>query len=364
MAHEAQIRQMTEDGFAIKRIAKILQYDANIIKTFITNNNITNIKEVFHISKIPHIIDLYNKGVSAKSLGYKYSIGKGKIQGWAKNAGILRNKEDSHRFTFFDDHIFDIIDTPEKAYWLGFFYADAYNGDMANTFNIVLKDADHNHLLKLAKFTGLPTEKVIRKTGIKYPTCHLTLYSKHLCSKMTELGCMRAKSFIIIYPKWLDPKLNNHFIRGMFDGDGCLTYRKNNNEWKWSLVSTKEGCADIQTIIQNEVGISVRFDCISQTNNNTYDFETGGNEKISKLMDWLHKGSEEHMRLDRKYQKYIDLKTQQNNRRFSRKEYKVSQENTDKILLDIANGCSIFDIAKKFEVHPRTITKIKQKTGV
>ena len=128
---------------------------------------------------------------------------------------------------------------------------------------------------------------------------------------MHKLGCPQAKSFIIKYPNWLDPKLNKHFIRGMVDGDGCITYRKKQNEWKWDLVSTKEGCESIQKIMYNEIGFEPHIGYLSQTNNNTYILMQGGNEKVLKIAEWLYKDSLHSARLDRKYQKYLDLKKQQ-----------------------------------------------------
>ena len=47
----------------------------------------------------------------------------------------------------FDKHFFDVIDTEEKAYWLGFIYADGYV--TKTVFGIKLKDSDTCHLEKL-----------------------------------------------------------------------------------------------------------------------------------------------------------------------------------------------------------------------
>ena len=361
---ENVIKELFEAGFSIQRIAHRLNLDRGYVKGVVVNNQFKLKHEVFADDKIGRIVELYKDGISAKQLGIKFNIDKRRVQRWAGDA--LRNVNDSRRVTFFNQKYFDVIDTAEKAYWVGFFYADAYNCDITRTCSVTLQKADCDHLIKLANALGLPQSKVKHYNSIlngkKYPTSYLKIYSKYMCEILTKQGCPRAKSFIIKYPEWLDPAFNSHFIRGMFDGDGCLTRRTFNNEWKWSLVSTKEGCESIQKILLKELNFTVKFEYISQTNHNTYALVQQGNEKVNKLMDWLYHNSNDDIRLTRKYQKYLQLLDQQNNRRFSRKEYKVSEETRDEIIQELNSGRTMVEISEGHQVHPRTVSKIWAKT--
>ena len=317
---------MYADGFSISKIAH---------KTFKTKKEVKDIckqevlkNEIFSDDKIDRICELYSAGVSAKQLGLKFSIDKRRVQRWAKERGILRNISQSHRVVEFNEKYFDHINTSDKAYWLGFLYADAYNCDMSNTVGITLQGKDKEHLKKLAKAVSLPEEKVIRKTtNAGHDICNLNLYSQYMSNILTKQGCPRAKSFIITYPKWLLPELNRHFIRGLFDGDGCLTFRVIQNEWKWSIVSTKRSCEKIQEILLNTLGISVSIYYISKTNKNTYNLETSGNEKIYAIMSWLYDGSNEEIRLERKYNKFLDLEKQQRSIGLKNKMIKLEPNN-------------------------------------
>jgi len=62
----------------------------------------------------------------------------------------------------FNENIFDVIDSEEKAYWLGFIYADGYiasaplnpNVRTEYSFELSLASFDFKHLQKFADFIG------------------------------------------------------------------------------------------------------------------------------------------------------------------------------------------------------------------
>lgn len=357
------VKSLVEYGYCAKRIAQKLNLKHKDVQDYIKSNSLILKHEPFSDDKINLICDLYKDGISAKQLGKKFNIDKRRVQKWVNKLGILRSKNDAGRFTEFNQHIFDEIDTPEKAYWLGFLYADGYNDDTTNTVNLCLKSNDRDHLVKYAKFLGLPKEKISFNTSsLGYSNCGLKAYSKHLCEQLTKLGCMRAKSFKITYPKWLDNSLHNHFIRGMFDGDGCLTFKKQQKEWRWDLVSTQNCCESIKQIFLQYSGVYVNYSCISQTNNDTYCLSTSGNEKIKKIMDWLYSGdSTSDIWLDRKYEKYLNLTTQQDNRKSKSEHKRISFLEKNEIFNEIRLGKNNEEISNKCMIHPQTVNTFREK---
>lgn len=88
-----------------------------------------------------------------------------------------------------------------------------------------------------------------------------------MCIDLTNLGATKAKSLTITFPKFLDRQLMPHFIRGYFDGDGCVWNGKRKVMTVRDL-SRKEGIR--QRIVHN-----VKF---------TF---TGNFEFINSLQDYL-----------------------------------------------------------------------------
>src|SRR5690606_34041159 len=120
-----KIKEMYELGFSVKRIAFDLGYKPIIIKNFINENNLTIKIEKFSEDKISDIIKLYTSGVSAKNIGIKYKIDKRRVFKWIKKEHPIRSFSEANRLIKFNENIFDNINSKEKAYWLGFLYANA-----------------------------------------------------------------------------------------------------------------------------------------------------------------------------------------------------------------------------------------------
>lgn len=312
---------MTENGFAAKRIAKILKVEFKEIQQIIKEEDF-NLKKENDFSK-DRIMKLYDDGVSAKNLGIKYSIDKRRVQKWAKEHGMLREQNESHRFTFFNENFFDEIDTIIKSYWLGFLYASGYNNKKENLVSLTLGGQDSFHLYKIASFLNLPKDKIVtfdRVTDNKaYTYSYIKLRSQHLCEMLASKGFLQTK-LLMEYPKWLYKGLDSHFIRGLFDGDGSL--KDDKGEWKWSLTSTKGGYEAIKSIIEKETGVITSLNYTS----NTYELQVSGNDKVYTLIKWLYEDSTNKSILAKNYFKYGQLTEQQSYKKFFKEETCIINE--------------------------------------
>lgn len=131
-----------------------------------------------------------------------------------------------------DYSIFDCIDTEEKAYWLGFLYADGYVSKK-HAVGLGLKMTDYNHLEKFVKLFNPRKINISTKTTTinnkQYYSCSWEVKNEHLYNQLVALGIMPNKSLILKFPDlslFKTPELIYDFIRGYVDGDGCLWLNK------------------------------------------------------------------------------------------------------------------------------------------
>jgi hypothetical protein len=139
---------------------------------------------------------------------------------------------------YYNENYFTQIDTEEKAYWLGFLYADGYIEPIyrkqkikAMRAVIGLQEADRNHLEKFLihiESNAPITQNITILNHKNYYSNRVRINNTKMCKDLIKLGCVNNKSLILKFPNDdIIPKhLIRHFIRGYFDGDGCVYYKE------------------------------------------------------------------------------------------------------------------------------------------
>jgi len=152
-------------------------------------------------------------------------------RGQGKYCSLACSKFATKKFDLNEDY-FEIIDNANKAYWLGFCMADCYNSSDELIFELSVKDLNHLEELK-KELKSNQKIKVIKND--KY--CKVRFSSRKLCQDLSNLGCVPKKSLILQFPL-INKEFHKDFIRGVFDGDGCMYIGKKNKSW--SLYSGSE----------------------------------------------------------------------------------------------------------------------------
>ena len=115
------------------------------------------------------------------------------------------------------------------------------------------------------------------------------------------------KSLTVVYPN-IPASFDAPFIRGYFDGNGCVSYNASNNLWEGNITSTYEMLAGIfqrPPFNADKKFLPKQRHPEREVNNWTLRF--GGNQQCLNVLEWMYAGSNELTRLDRKYDKYIEL---------------------------------------------------------
>lgn len=113
--------------------------------------------------------------------------------------------------------------TQEMAYVLGYIYADGSMEDASYLRGryVRVSSAEKNNLLKIKAWMDSQHTVTERKTVDGRSLYLLRIGSHVLYSDLTKLGLYPNKSLTIRFPK-IPKKYITHFIRGYFDGDGCV----------------------------------------------------------------------------------------------------------------------------------------------
>ena len=158
-----------------------------------------------------------------------------------------------------NSNVFDVINTEEKAYWLGFIYADGNisnhdkiyekSGKHVYRIEIALQEGDINHLEKLKLFLEYEGKISLTKTNHRTNRCRLSFNDKHMWETLNKIGCTPNKSLTLQFPKDIfnSNNLSKHFIRGYIDGDGCISYTsKQHNKMLLNILGTEDVLNNIQ----------------------------------------------------------------------------------------------------------------------
>lgn len=203
------------------------------------------------ICKIKSAIEEYkNSKRTHNQIAGKFGISPISLRTVLEKLHLFDNTRSSRKY---NEYIFDSIDTEEKAYWLGYIYADGYiynskpraDGRVDYNFELCAKGDDKEHIRRFADFIEYENEVKVTKADSKGHTrCRICLSSKHLWETLNNYGCTPNKSLSLQFPQeniFKSKDLVRHFIRGYFDGDGCISYHnKEHTQLSVQILGTYE----------------------------------------------------------------------------------------------------------------------------
>lgn len=233
-----------------------------------------------------------------KELAAKYKVGRGTIR--------KRIKSKYNNFNYIkkyslNENFFQKIDSEEKAYWLGFLYADGCIGNKHGyTIQLNLSTIDNNHIEKFRKALNYTGKVKISKRGDSY----LHISSKATVTNLINVGCVPNKTLILEFPteEQLPKHLIKHFIRGYFDGDGCLHFNGYNRSLSFS--GTNLFLKGIMNYLNREIEIPLKR-IFEIKNTKIYSLYIVG--KYDMMMVLNHIYGDSTIYLDRKYNKYLEF---------------------------------------------------------
>lgn len=260
----------------------------------------------FSNEQINEIIDLYqNQNKSQNFIAEKYNISRSVIKRILNenlNKEEIRERTSQYQANY---NSFENIDTPQKAYWLGFLAADGCVYVREHNASIILNihERDVQHLEKFKGFlqSNVKINHHIQTEGYSNntPMVKLVLNSKKMAQDLIDKGVTPRKSLTLNIPN-IDKEYYLPYILGYFDGDGSISELKS-GEFSISFVGTKE----ILEWINSVLNISNHLEKRQQNDSNNYYIRCGGFNKPYEILKQLYNSVNVH--LDRKYEKFKTL---------------------------------------------------------
>lgn len=174
-------------------------------------------------------VELYNEGYGINRIGKILGKTQTTVLKELKEANIqirpgvgsrssLRLRQNEIR-----ENYFEIIDSEEKAYWLGIMYSDGciYCSDNRYRIQIAMTDKD-----VIERFRDLvyPVYKIREELpqSSRKPVYRIIFNSRKMYDDLVNCGVYQNKAKTIKFPE-LESKFIWAFLTGVLDGDGCVT---------------------------------------------------------------------------------------------------------------------------------------------
>lgn len=227
-----------------------------------------------------------------------------------------------------DENFFEVIDTEEKAYFLGLLFADGCNQTTGISKFVTLELQERDKPILEAFKTALGSNtKLMFSKGVKENHSNmyrLQINSKKISNDLVNHGCISRKSLVLKFPTSVPDELIHHFIRGYFDGDGCIWKGKRYTSTvkdaqsktgyrdriiqnvKFTLVGTRSFLTSAQDILIDKLGFK-RNVLNTRKITTVCALEYSGRIQAKKFENFLYKDATVYLK--RKKEKFKDVQT-------------------------------------------------------
>lgn len=198
----------------------------------------------------------------------------------------------------------------ESAYVFGLWSADGYmyKEGTKHRVSLTLKESDRYHVERIASMLDCACST---KTYNGFGRTTLTVNSIPMYLDLLRLGGTPAKSCNMLFPS-VREDLVRHYIRGVFDGDGCFTTRKvykvDGTYSLWGRASICNGGEFLESLyskVHDSIGIE---GIIGPTKSRAKELRFYIS-KYRDLYDYLYKDTDLYLiRKEAKFKEYLDFR--------------------------------------------------------
>ena len=256
----------------------------------------------------------HEKRMSFKEIGKMFNCSWSSVQSYASELGIKKKPiaivREQHQSNKKVNKDFFSSWSKEVAYVLGIILTD---GSIESNGELRLLMTDFDVVESVAKAMQLENGTAIVKTRTK-PQMKLSICRQKLYVDMVKLGvCMDYKTLNQVFPN-VPREFRSHFLRGLFDGDGCIVTRK--RKVKSGICHTREVTVittsslsmaeGVTKLLSEELGIDrevyhqIKAD---EKRADVYRVNIYNREDIDKFFNYIYQ-DKGYLYMRRKYEKF------------------------------------------------------------
>lgn len=240
------------------------------------------------------IIQLYNDGFGTNEISTVWNVHRATVQRILLRNNIKLRKRSPVKYNvhFFDNY------TIESCYWAGFIAADGTIRSDRDSVEIHLSKEDSSHLDKIAKATNF-TGNI--RVGEK--DCCISFAGEWFKKSLeNNFDLTSRKSMTVFVSDKIPKNMMPHYLRGYFDGDGCIS--QTNNYLHISFTSGSKRFLNQVIEIIYDLGIKVRNKS-EKPKIQRYSIHYFC-KNAYYILKFLYESSTDLTRLNRKYLLYTD----------------------------------------------------------
>lgn len=293
----------TSSGLTTVEIAKIIGCSSSGVGRLLERNGISRIHTPNEIrissDEEQEICRRYLNGETTAEICSSYSLCDASI------AKVLRRNNIEVRRAVRRSPVqrhdyFHNIDTAEKAYFLGWMISDGCvveskaRKDRSRIISIEIHNRDKYILEAFAEEIGATPDIV--KCFEKRGHCHLRFASEQMANDLEKYGVVVRKSWVTRLP-YLNEIFMSHLIRGIFDGNGTVTY--DDSYVKFAFYGSEQLCTEVRNFLASKIGL--RMNKVSKST--CYHVWWSGKEQAERFTKFLYKDAGD-FKLKRKYDRF------------------------------------------------------------
>ena len=294
---EQEIIKLYNSGLSMAKAGIPYNVSSATVMAILNRNNIPK-RTKGGIYTIPEqeVITRYKNGESCQVIADSFKVTCHTISNILEKNNIARDNK--YKNISLNENYFEIINSYDKAYFLGFMLTDGNISLNENIIRLSLSSKDEEILNVFKEKTGSTNAIYIREDE-EHSERIFQLRSKKWKDDLAKYGVVPQKTFISEMPI-LSTDMMPHFIRGMIDGDGWISFKSH----QIGFCGNEKTVTQLKDYLVKTLNI---YDVkIIHANENVWQVTWASKTDIEKIGNYIYQ-DKNNCFLPRKYNNFLKL---------------------------------------------------------